>query len=512
MTWAADGNVGIGTTSPAAPLQVNTTASDAATLILNTTHASSKRCRLQFAYGGTLGWEWGTDTGMNGTTDMYAYNRASGTVVMTMLDGGNVGIGTTAPATALDVVGDLTVGTSNAQILGPASGAASAGNVSYSFSGDTDTGFFRWNTNTFSAATAGATRMTWAADGNVGIGKTAPNAKLSLGTSTGKDKLLIYDGGGVNSLYAGFGIDVPAGNDFTMYAHNSGVLKFGKMGTDWSTLTTWMTITNAGNVGIGTTAPNNTLDVIGDLFVGDTTRDYTGTASYGGLCFPRGEILFSNTNTQNQMYFCSNLTMGADGGFDAINTGMSGFMAVDNGTIAMGTAPSVAAGAAPSFTTRLSIANTGLVSVGALSKTSGTFDIPHPTRGGDWRLRHSFIEGPQADLIYRGTVTLSGGTATVDLDAVSDMTDGTWVALCRDPWAMVASSGNAVEWSLSGKTLTVTSDTADAVCSWMVIAERQDDHMKSAEGVLADDDGHIIVEYEKEPSPPILPIEALESA
>ena len=142
---------------------------------------------------------------------------------------------------------------------------------------------------------------------------------------------------------------------------------------------------------------------------------------------------------------------------------------------------------------------------GALSKVSGTFDIPHPTRGGDWRLRHSFIEGPQADLIYRGTVTLSGGTATIDLDTASNMTDGTWEALCRDPWAMVASSGNAVEWSLSGKTLTITSDTADAVCSWMVIGERQDDHMKSEQGVHSDTDGHLIVEYEREPETYLVP-------
>ena len=70
-----------------------------------------------------------------------------------------------------------------------------------------------------------------------------------------------------------------------------------------------------------------------------------------------------------------------------------------------------------------------------------------------------------------------------------------------DPWALVASSGNAVEWSLAGKTLTITSDTADAVCSWMVIGERQDDFMKSSQGVYADDDGHLIVEYE-ETQPP----------
>jgi len=149
-------------------------------------------------------------------------------------------------------------------------------------------------------------------------------------------------------------------------------------------------------------------------------------------------------------------------------------------------------------TERMTIASSGAVHVvGAFSKGSGSFDIAHPIKGGDWRLRHSFIEGPQADLIYRGTVTLSGGTAAIDLDDASNMTDGTWEVLCRDPWSMVASSGNAVEWSLSGKTLTITSDTADAVCSWMVIGERQDDHMKGDDCPLCDDDGHFVTEYER---------------
>ena len=149
---------------------------------------------------------------------------------------------------------------------------------------------------------------------------------------------------------------------------------------------------------------------------------------------------------------------------------------------------------------QLGITTAGNVDIaGALSKGSGTFDIAHPTKGGDWRLRHSFIEGPQADLIYRGTVTLTGGTATVDLDRASNMTDGTWEALCTNPWSMVASSGNAVEWSLDGKTLTITGPDA-AVCQWMVIGERNDDHMK-ADSPVADDDGRLIVEYERAPVP-----------
>jgi len=335
-------------------------------------------------------------------------------------------------------------------------------------------------------------------------------------------------------------------------------------------------------VGINTAAPLNTLDCIGDLFVGDTSRTYAGHAQYGGLCFPRGEIFFSNTNAANQIALASNVTMGSDGGWDAINTEVSALLAIDDARIIASNALSVSAGAAPTFQERLHIAqptgstapyfeipaagdyvyvlgasgwngagdaaivrlgsgsaneifgcgyvygtgmvlsvykgggggtfgansfdavtigddaSAGNVSIaGALSKGSGTFDIPHPVKGGDWRLRHSFIEGPQADLIYRGTVTLAGGTATVDLDEASNMTDGTWEALCGDPWALVASSGNAVEWSLSGKTLTVTSSTADAVCSWIVMAERHDDHMKDV-STIADPDGHLIVEYEKE--------------
>jgi len=135
-----------------------------------------------------------------------------------------------------------------------------------------------------------------------------------------------------------------------------------------------------------------------------------------------------------------------------------------------------------------------------------TFDIPHPIKGGDWRLRHASVEGPRHDLIYRGTVTLTGGTATVDLDTVSNMTPGTWEALCRDPWTMAASSGNAVEWVLDGSTLTITGP-ADAVCSWMVIAERQDDHIRD-DSPIADADGHLIVEYERvEPTPEAEPAE-----
>jgi len=131
--------------------------------------------------------------------------------------------------------------------------------------------------------------------------------------------------------------------------------------------------------------------------------------------------------------------------------------------------------------------------LGSISKSSGSFDISHPTKGGDWRLRHSFIEGPTCDNIYRGTVTISGSSATVDLDTVSNMTDGTWEALNKNSWSMVASSGNAVTWSLSGKTLTISGPDG-AVCNWMVIGERKDQAI--IDSSLTDTNGKLVTEYE----------------
>ena len=146
-----------------------------------------------------------------------------------------------------------------------------------------------------------------------------------------------------------------------------------------------------------------------------------------------------------------------------------------------------------SSSSELLIQSTGVTISGSLSKGSGSFNIPHPTKGGDWRLRHSFIEGPLCDNIYRGTVTLSGGSATIDLDTYSGMTAGTWEALNTNTWSMVSSSGNAVTWSLSGKTLTINGPDS-AVCSWMVIGERKDPTIIASD--ISDSNGKLIVEYE----------------
>jgi len=144
--------------------------------------------------------------------------------------------------------------------------------------------------------------------------------------------------------------------------------------------------------------------------------------------------------------------------------------------------------------------NANLDVSGALSKGSGSFKIDHPlpSMKDTHSLVHSFTESPRADLIYRGSVALSSGSASVDLDEEVGLTDGTWELLCRDPQVFLQNEDgwSAVRGSVSGSTLILTckDTTSSDTISWMVVAERQDDHMKDPSIDWTDDDGRPILE------------------
>jgi hypothetical protein len=111
-------------------------------------------------------------------------------------------------------------------------------------------------------------------------------------------------------------------------------------------------------------------------------------------------------------------------------------------------------------------------------------------------LIHAAIEGPNADLIYRGVATLSGGLATVNIDAESRMSDGTFVALTRDAQSFTS---NETDWtpvrgSVSGNTLTIEAqdNTSTAKVSWMVVAKRNDTDIINLSAT--DDSGEFITE------------------
>jgi len=152
--------------------------------------------------------------------------------------------------------------------------------------------------------------------------------------------------------------------------------------------------------------------------------------------------------------------------------------------------------------TKLTANSNGIAVTGALSKSSGSFKIDHPlpAKADTHHLVHSFVEGPQADNIYRGQVALVDGAATVNIDTASGMSDGTFVALNGDVQCFTSNETDfcAVKGSVSGNVLSIAAqdDTCTATVSWMVVGERHDPHMIATE--WTDDNGKVIVEPAKE--------------
>jgi hypothetical protein len=157
-----------------------------------------------------------------------------------------------------------------------------------------------------------------------------------------------------------------------------------------------------------------------------------------------------------------------------------------------------------SLTSRMTISNTGAVSIPGSFSVSGSksFKIDHPleAKKDSHYLYHSSIEGPQADLIYRGTVTLENGTASINLDTTAGMTEGTFEALNRDIQCFTTneSDWNSVKGSVSGNILTITcqDSSSTATISWLVIGERKDNTIINSD--TTDSEGKLILEPLKE--------------
>ena len=111
---------------------------------------------------------------------------------------------------------------------------------------------------------------------------------------------------------------------------------------------------------------------------------------------------------------------------------------------------------------------------------------------------HSFVEAPQADNIYRGQVDLVDGTATVNIDTVAGMTEGTFAVLNREIQCFTSneSGWTHIKGAVSGNIFTITAEdnTCTDTIHWLVIGERKDQHMYDRTDT--DSDGKIILEPE----------------
>jgi hypothetical protein len=312
------GNVGIGTTSPNAQLNITKTFNASAGAQLNPTGGASVAIDYQTTndiQGRIRSRDWDGATWKNLTFE-------ANNIILSPV--GNVGIGTTAPIEQLQLTNKQFVqggvqawnttiqGTTRGSIhIGAASATANAGGAITFGARDSSSGVGAQAgiyTNTDGAygtrmyfstsnsySTGAQTRMTILENGNIGVGTTGPGAKLDVnGEIFASSNVQIGAAGlagkyyirrpsdGSASAYFGytsadntdFGVYNGSGGGSIKFNSNNGIFQFNNLATG-----ELVRITSAGNVGIGTTSPAVALDVNGTINGGFLTINRAGTSA-----------------------------------------------------------------------------------------------------------------------------------------------------------------------------------------------------------------------------------------
>jgi len=300
-----NGNVGIGTTSPASKLTIAGISQTTTRLVLDNTGAPANAARIDFRSQGT---EFAiiravTDDNTDGKIEFYTANESSLTQKMVIDKLGNVGIGTTSPGAKLDVVGSAEIngqldmtGNKIVNVTDPTSAQDAAtkayvdgvgGGGDFSNGGEAG-GADRTlgNTDDFNLGflTNNTTRLHIQNNGNVGIGTTSPASKLTIAGISETESRLVLDNTGapVNAARIDFrsqGTEFARIRAFTNN-NSDGEIQFYTAFAN--SLTEKMVIDQLGNVGIGTSDPKGTLDVNGSIYQrgGILSADYVFEPDY----------------------------------------------------------------------------------------------------------------------------------------------------------------------------------------------------------------------------------------
>jgi len=325
-----NGNVGIGTSSPSSILHTKAANTDLVgsfgNLYLTTSDAlaADKGGTLSFGgiYSGSSQTQWAgiagrKDNATDGQTGGYLqfFTRTNGASLgagerMRITSDGNVGIGTTVPETSLSVKGS---GTGYVNI-GQLAQDTSFGGLSFTqIPADVNTqnySFLGEGTHSYFNAPAGGNlyfrvgnvqKAILTSDGNLGIGKTVPKAKLDVygGNAVGQNDALWLSGGGAAYesgprlvFHEHFGSDAyptwRLGEISGVYQAIGGKTYAGSLVfnvNDGDTVTDMfeaMRIHGNGNVGIGTTAPASRLQV---KATADNTKPFSVIKANGNDAF-----------------------------------------------------------------------------------------------------------------------------------------------------------------------------------------------------------------------------------
>jgi|GEM_PF-3371283 len=372
----SNGNVGIGTTVPGAPLTVvNTTLGQSIAQFTNAIGTYSfidynlntpNSFIIQPSGNGYLKLASGPNTHANSSVQIYTRNLER----MRIDNAGNVGIGTTAPAYKLDIAGDLratatstfagkvgigtTAPTWELDVVGSikSTGTVYAGGVSmgstglvknaaaygmYTFGAVTPSGAnpltlysgsATYNDGYINFSTAGSERMRIDSAGNVGIGTTIPGAKLhvSVGSSGGSSfagSTLVVESGGNNYIQMLSGTTAGAGMLFGTsvsnvkgsieYLHTDDALRF------FTNSSERVRINSSGNVGVGTTAPGYPLDVNGVIRTNSTV--FAAAMSPAAIFLNGGNYQITNKAGSSWINFATRNVSGSEAVYDLSNIG-----------------------------------------------------------------------------------------------------------------------------------------------------------------------------------------------
>jgi hypothetical protein len=320
--------------------------------------------------------------------------------------------------------------------------------------------------------------------GNLTLGDYTPTDTfgagrvIDVGSSAG-GSIVLRDTTSPTTQYGGMSYTGDSDNGLRMWSN-------GFFGVNLSSVRRF-TIANNGDITIGSGAA---------IFFGGSALTYI-SAGDNSMSFAVNNAVAMNINSSRYVRINGPVT-GYDG--SSANFQVNGFMRIASSIILHDPVGDV--------NNQVSIVCNGSNSFrveGALSKSSGSFRIKHPllSKKDTHQLVHSFIEGPQADLIYRGKIRLVNGVITVNIDQAAGMTEGTFEALCREVQCFTSneSGWDTVRGKVEGNILTIESQNTESTdeISWLVIGERQDEHMMDT--FWTDENGKVIVE-------PLAPIES----
>jgi hypothetical protein len=340
------GNVGIGTTSPVALLHV-AGSTGAPSLSANAGIAMIADKNGADPLGLNIGRDIASPYSVWLQTKRISNDGSSWPMTLNPL-GGNVGIGTTSPASLLQVGGAAIAGGAlpgiNVAVAGGAYVLASDGTRS-AFMGVDASNYGMvgsLSNHDFTLRTNNVERVRISSGGNVGIGTTAPGNLLDVGSAS---QFRVNSTGNLTKVN-NVAYSWPAsqgGASTTLTNDGSGNLTWSSGGSSQWTTSASNIYYNTGNVGVGTSNPTAKLQVEGDIAA-------TGT---GKVLFGYSIQTYASAGTAAARAACPANSMILGGGCWATGGGMAGrnYPSTENtdGT-AVGTAVADGASAAYSWT------------------------------------------------------------------------------------------------------------------------------------------------------------------